>query len=158
MWEYLESLGVFENGSDAEIKAGKRAYRKKYFTDYKRRQRTKKPEYTANFTKENGELETILKGAKRHSMSVPTFLRVATLAYLNHSFVVPNRELVAHLEQLLADCLNEVQTIARSRDRFFWDKEAKIEKIEKRIARLEESIDTLFRHPSVRHDRQNQIT
>lgn len=149
MWEYLEQVGVLENGTDAEIKAAKRAYRKIYFLGYKREQRIQKPEYTINFSKDNGEFETVLKGAKRHKLTVPSFVRQATLAYINQTFLVPNREQVAHLEQLLSDCLNEIQTIVRFKERFNFQREEKLEKIEKRIEKLEGDIDRLFRNPKL---------
>lgn len=149
LWEYLEETGVLENGTDIEIKAAKRAYRKMYFRGYKREQRIQKPEYTINFSKENGEFETVLKGAKRHKLSVPSFVRQATLAYLNQTFLVPNRDEVAHLEQLLSDCLNEIQILVRFKERFNFQREEKLEKIEKRIEKLEVDIDQLFRNPKL---------
>lgn len=149
MWEYLEEAGVLENGIDAEINAAKRAYRKIYFRGYKREQRMQKPEYTISFAKDNGEFETVLKGARKHKLSVPSCVRQATLAYLNQTFLVPNREQVAHLEQLLSDCLNEIQTIVRFKERFNFQREEKLEKIEKRIEKLEADVGQLFRNPKL---------
>lgn len=149
MWEYLDQVGILENGTDEEIKAAKLAYRKSYFRGYKKEQRIQKPEYTISFSKEKGEFETILKGAKRHKLSVPAFVRQATLAYINQIFIVPNREEVAQLQQLLSDCLNEIQTIVRFKERFNFQREEKLEKIEKRIEKLEEDIDRLFRNPKL---------
>src|ERR1700682_361398 len=117
MWEYLESVGVLEKGSDAEIKAAKKAYWKIYFTKYKKQQRSSKPEYTVNFSKEKKEYERISLAAKKHNMTVTAFLRSAVLAYMNHTFVVPDRMLVARLEQMLSDCLNEIKRIVHSKER-----------------------------------------
>lgn len=149
MWEYLDQVGILENGTDAEIKAAKKAYRKNYFRGYKREQRMQKPEYTISFAKDNGDFETVLKGARKHKLSVPSFIRQATLAYINQTFIVPNREEVAHLEQLLSDCLNEIQTIVRFKEQFNFQREEKLEKIEKRIEKLEQDIDRLFRYPKL---------
>lgn len=149
LWEYLDQVGILENGTDEEIKAAKRAYRKNYFLSYKKEQRIQKPEFAINFSKDNGEFETILKGANRHKLSVPSFVRQATLAYINQNYIVPNRDEVAQLEQLLSDCLNEIQTLVRFKERFNFQKEEKLEIIEKRIEKLEADIDRLFRNPKL---------
>lgn len=156
MWEYLDAIGVLEHGTDAEIKAAKQAYRKKYFQQYKRNQRITKPEYVVNFSKSTGELETVVKAAKRHKMSMTNFLRSAVLAYLHQTFLVPNREQVAQLEVLLSDCLNEIQTIVRPKEKYHWQREEKWEKIELRITKLEQQIHHLFYNPPLQNDRQDK--
>src|SRR5438128_2635246 len=113
MWQYLESVGVLEKGTEEQIKAAKKAYRKKYFLLYKQKQRSTKPEYTVHFSKENGEHDRVTLAAKRHNMKVTSFLRAATLGYLQRTYVVPNRMQVARLEQLLSDCLNEIKGMAK---------------------------------------------
>jgi len=147
MWEYLDEVGVLENGSDAEIKAAKRAYRKKYFLEYKRSQRKKRPEYTVNFNEDSGEHSRVVLASKRHDMTVPQFLREAVRGYLERKFVVPNASQIAQLEQLLSQVLNEIQGIARKKEKFFWERNDKLESIEHRIERLELEIDRIFRHP-----------
>jgi hypothetical protein len=159
MWEYLDTLGVLEKGSDEEIKAAKKAYRKNYFLRYKQEQRKKKPEYNICFSKENGEYKRIAEAAKRHNMTVTAFVHKASLAYLDNSYIVPDRIQVAQLEQLLSDCLNEVKQLVSKRERFFWDKENKIHSIEKRIEKLEREIHEVFYNPplKIQYDSQNKI-
>lgn len=147
LWEYLETLGVLENGTDEEIKAAKRAYRKYYLLKYKRDQRTHKPEFTINFSNEKGEFHRIKFAAIKHKMTITAFIKKAALAYLEQKFVVPNADQVARLEQALAECLNEIQAIVKQRERFFWDKERKFVMIEKRIEKLEAEINQVFRNP-----------
>ena len=147
IWDYLDQIGVLENGTDAEIKAAKRAYRKQYFLAYKRKQRKKRPEYTINFNEDNGEHKRILLAAQRHVMTMPQFLRAAVRGYLEQKYVVPNQQQVAELEQLLSQVLNEIQAIARKKERYFWDRNDKLESIEKRIEKLEIDIDQVFRNP-----------
>ncbi len=156
MWDYLDSIGVLEHGTDAEIKVAKQAYRKKYFRQYKRNQRICKPEYVVNFSKDNGELETVAKAAKRHRMSMTNFLRSAVLAYLNRTYLVPNRDQIARLELLLSDCLNEIQAIVRPKEKYHWEREQKWEKVEKRIEKLELQVNDLFRNPPIKDDSQNK--
>ena len=140
MWAFLEECGVLEKGSDAEIKEAKRAYRKKYFLKYKREQRSKRPEFTICLLKNNGDFDTIQKAAKKHKMTMTAFIRTATLAYIRKTYVVPDRLQIAHLEQLLSDCLNEIQTIVHTKEKFFWERERKLDLIEKRIIALESKI------------------
>jgi hypothetical protein len=158
MWDYLDAVGVLEKGTDAEIKAAKKAYRKKYFLEYKQRQRINKPEYTINFKKDNGEHTRISLAAKQHKMTVTAFLHSAVLAYLNRSYIVPDRLQVARLEQLLSDCLNEIKSIIKPKEKYFWEREQRIELIEKRIQKLEVQVNDIFRNPPlIQNDHQNQI-
>ena len=147
LWEYLETLGVLENGTDEEIKAAKRAYRKDYLLKYKRIQRSHKPEFIINFSNEKGEYHRIRSEAKMHNMTITAFVKKAALAYLEQKFVVPNADQVIRIEQALSHCLNEIQAMVRVKDRFFWDKERKFGMIEKRIERLETEINQVFRNP-----------
>lgn len=159
IWKYLESTGVLEKGSDEEIKAAKKAYRKKYFLEYKQRLRQAKPEFTVCLSKKNGEYERIAVGAKRHKMTVGGFIRLAALSYLAQTYIVPNREQLARLEQILASCLNEVKTLVSTKEKFFWQREEKLEAIEKRIAKMEVQLNEVLRHPPLlsSHDHQNQV-
>ena len=158
MWEYLDAVGVLEKGTDEEIKAAKKAYRKKYFLEYKQKQRSNKPEYTINFKKENGEHGRISLAAKQHKMTVTSFIRSAVLAYLNRTYIVPDRLQIARLEQLLSDCLNEIKSIIKPKERYFWEQEQRIELIEKRIQNLEAQVNDIFRYPPLmQNDYQNQI-
>ena len=158
MWEYLDSIGVLENGTDAEIKAAKRSYRKKYFLEYKRSQRKKRPEYTLNFNEANGEHNKMQLAAKQHNMTVTQFLCAAVRGYLERKYIVPNNNQIALLDQLLSQVLNEIQSIARKKEKFFWERNDKLEFIEKRIEKLEIDIDLIFRKPGLiasADDRQN---
>jgi hypothetical protein len=158
IWEYLDSIGILEKGTDAEIKEAKLKYRKKYLLKYKQNQRSKKPEFNINFSNEKGEYHNVEYAAKAHKMSITAFIRSAVLAYLNQRYVVPNQGQIAHLEQILSNCLNEIQTIVRIKDKYYFEKESKMELIEKRIERLEAEINQIFRNPPlVEHDHQSQI-
>ena len=158
LWEYLESSGVLEKGSDEEIKSAKRAYRKKYLLEFKQKQRISKPEYSVYFSKENGDYESVSCAAKKHNLTITTFIHSATLAYLRSTYIVPDRMQIARLEQLLSECLNEIKTIVKPREKYFWERERKFEQIEKRIEKLEIQINETFRNPPLySDDRQNKI-
>lgn len=147
MWEYLESLGILEKGTDEEIKMAKKAYRKKYLANYKKEQRLSKPEFTINFSNENGEYDRVEHASKNHKMPITGFIRQATMAYISKTYVVPDKMGIAHIEQMLAGCLNEIQTIVRQKERYHFDREQKFEAIEKRIERLEEEIERFIKRP-----------
>ncbi len=159
MWKYLEQSGVLEHGSDEQIKAAKKSYRKKYMLAFKRQQRAAKPEYTVNFETHSGEHGRVKLAADKHNVSVSAFIRLAVLAYMEQRYIVPNARQIARLEQMLAECLNEIRTIVNAKEKWYWQREQKMEEIEKRIEKLEKQIDEVFRHPLLiaDHDRQNKI-
>jgi hypothetical protein len=169
LWEYLEKLGILENGTDEEIKAAKKTYRKEYLLKFKQNQRKHKPEFTVNFSNEKGEYNKVESAAKNHKMTITAFIKKATIAYLNQKFIVPNLDQIAKLEQILSQCLNEIQSIVKIKDRFFWERDKRLEKIENRIAKLEKEINHVFRNPPLlqqntqitkqfsKYDNQNQI-
>ncbi len=145
--QFLDDSGVLVNGNDEEIKAARRAYRKKYLAEYKQQQRKENPEFAVLLSTQNGEHGKIVGAACRHKVSVPAFLKMATLAYLNKTFISPDREVVSRLAQLLTNCLNEVQVIAQTKSSYPWQIDEKYVAIEKRIADLENEIRKLFQFP-----------
>lgn len=159
LWEYLELSGALNRGED-EIKEAKHLYRKKYFLEYKKQQRKKKPEFTIRLSREKGELKKVSDAAKKHHMTIPAFIKESAFAYLEQEYLVPDRLLIAELEQLLSDCLNEIKSIVSIKEKYFWQRDEKIAAIEKRIEKLEGQINQLFTNPILAstHDRQNQIT
>jgi hypothetical protein len=147
LWEYLEAQGVLERGNDLEIKEAKKAYRKEYLLKYKQKQRAEKPEFNVSFSNENGEYSRVEHASNSHKMTVTAFIRKATIAYISKTYVVPDRMGIAHIEQLLAQCLNEIKSIIKQKDRYHFQNEQKYDIIEKRIEKLEEEINQFFRQP-----------
>jgi hypothetical protein len=160
IWQYLNAAGVLEGGSEEAIKKAKRAYRKNYLSEYKKRQRKLKKEFIVMLSVADGEYSNITTAAKKHSMPVTTFLKTATLAYMNQTFIVPNKVQLSVIEQLLSQCLNEVQLITRTKEKYSWEREQKYDAIEKRIIKLETQISEVLRNPPLvtAHDSQNKIT
>ena len=147
MWEYLEASGVLEKGNENEIKAIKREYRKKYYLAYKRISRTEMPEYTIRLSKKHGEYSKILNASRKHKRTVTRFIRESALAYIDQRFLVTDPILIADLEIILSNCLNEIKKIVDKKTNFIWGTENKIESIEKRIIKLEQEINEVFRNP-----------
>lgn len=146
--EWLDASGVLANGTEEEIKASKRAYRKSYKTQHKRKQRQENPEFSIAFSRRNGEHGRITSVALKHNMSVQSFIRKAALAYIGKTYLVPDRDFVARLAQLLSDCLNEVQGIAQAKNNWHWQIDEKYDAIENRICVLETDMRRLFEFPA----------
>jgi hypothetical protein len=147
MWEFLEAQGVLERGDDLEIKEAKKAYRKEYLLRYKQKQRAEKSEFNVSFSNEGGEFDRVKLASEKHHTTITSFIREATIAYISKTFVVPDRMCIAHIEQLLAQCLNEIKTIIKQKDRYNFQNEQKYDIIEKRIEKLEVEINQFFRQP-----------
>lgn len=147
IWAFLDTAGVLENGSEQEILAAKRAYRKKYILEYRRKQRADKPEFIVWISKKNGDYLKVSTAAKQHKMAMTTFLRHVALAYITKTYIVPDRVQLAQLRQLLSDCLNEIQSIVHQKERYFWGKEQKFKDLEKRIEKLETEISETLEQP-----------
>jgi len=147
MWAYLDAAGVLEYGTEEQINAEKKKYRKGYLLRYKQKQRANKPEVSVSLSKDKGEYSVISAAAKNHHMTITAFIRSATIAYINKTFIIPDRYQLARLEQLLSQCLNEIQTIVCKRERIFFGREDKIEAIEKRIITLESEINVILKQP-----------
>jgi hypothetical protein len=147
IWEYLDSTGVLERGIEEEIKKAKKNYWKIYFTKQKRIQRASKREFTLRFSKGKEEYSKVEFMAKQHKMKITEFLKSAVLAYIDKSYIVPDRLQVVELEQLLSQCLNEIQTIVKQKERFHYEREQKYELIEKRIEALEGEIAKALKCP-----------
>jgi hypothetical protein len=148
MWQYLESIdGLLERGNDTEIKEAKKAYRKAYLLKYKQKQRSEKPEFNVSFSNEGGEFDRLKQASIKHDMPISGFIRGATMGYISRTYVVVDKVRIAHIEQLLANCLNEIQTIIKHKERYSFEREQKYEAIEKTVERLEEEINQFFRQP-----------
>lgn len=143
MWKYLDESGVLDNGTEEEIEKARKTYKKKYILEYKRKQRGEQKEFTVLLKKE--EYRKVGKEAKDHSMTVARFLKTATLAYIGKIYIVPDREQVARMEQALLQILNEIQALAK-RNRILYNLNPV--EIEKRIERMEITINETLRNPS----------
>ncbi len=156
IWKYLAECGVLENGTEEQIKAARKAYKKKYILAYKRKQRGELKEITVLLNKE--ESAKVSEQAKKHQLTVVSFLKTAALAYLEKKYIVPNKEQVAHIEQTLIQILNEIQVIAKRNKILFGLNPLSIER---RINRMEAVINDTLRNPplqinSPNNDSQNQ--
>lgn len=147
IWAYLDACGVLEKGTEAEILDAKKEYHKKYMLDYRRRQRKEKPEFVVSLSKRNGDYFKVNMAAKEHKMPITAFIRLAALAYIDKTYIVPDRLMVAELRQLLSACLNEIQSIVVQKEKYFWGKEQKFKDIENHIEKLETELMKKLEQP-----------
>jgi len=107
IYQYLESSGVLDNGTIEEIKAA----RKKYWMEYKRLwrkdKRRKEKEFTVSFSKD--DLQLLTKVARRHKRKRTLFIKTATLAYINKTYIVPDEIEVRQIRQLLSMSYNSLE-------------------------------------------------
>ncbi len=145
MWLYLENLGVLSSGSDEQIKQAKLAYRKIYYRNHKRQKRKEGLEVLICLNKlERSHLE---REAKRHGQKLPTFIREATLSYIRQVYMVVDRKVVAHIQQLLFQTVHEIQVIAKQKHWF--TNPSKFEKLEQIIEKLDNEIIQALTKPKV---------
>lgn len=147
VWQHLFATGILDKGTPEEIAEAKRAYWKQYHYNHRRTQRQEQPEVVVALPRSDGTYTTITGAAKKHKLSVAAFLRTATLAYLSQAYVLPDRAMLAHLRELLSQCANEIQAIAGAKEKYFWQREQKIETMEARIEKLDREIQELLCNP-----------
>lgn len=145
--QYLRRAGILDTGTPEDIALAKRAYWRQYHYNHRKAQRKEHPEVVIGLSRADGTYDRISQGAKKHHMTLAAFIRASALAYLTETYIVPDRAFLAHLEELLAKCVNEVQAIAGAKEKYFWQREQKIETIDARIERLENEVLELFRNP-----------
>lgn len=107
VYAYLLSTGVLVKGSLEEIQKAKDQYWKEYKARWRKLKRKEEKEITVSFNTD--ELKEISSEAKRHKMSRTRFIKHASLAYINKSFIVPNNLEVRKIAQLLSMAHNLIQ-------------------------------------------------
>ena len=144
--EYLDQSGVLVTGTEAEIQAKRKEYRKRYKTHHKRLQRMENREVGVLLSREK-EYVRIEAAAKKHSQSIPAFLKAATLAYLDKTYLVPDRAVIYRLAAVLGDCLNDVRKLTQVKGKHSFFIEEQYRAIETRIVQLEDDITTALAEP-----------
>jgi hypothetical protein len=116
---YYQFLAQFlERGIPAEIQEAKRAYRALYKKKWRQENRKTNKSITVLWSKE--ELQLLTQASKKHKQSPTRFIKSATLAYINTSYVVPNQKEINTLIQILAMTYNSIECLGEENgiDRF----------------------------------------
>lgn len=112
MYQYLESLGILEQGTKEEISAAKKHYWATYKAAWRKAKRSTETEFITSWN--DDELQVLDDAAKRHHTSRTQFIKQATLAYINSSFIVPDSKAVRSIGQLIGLTLNSLQELIDS--------------------------------------------
>lgn len=101
MWKWLIDNGFDEEGiTEEQLAAGKAMYRRIYQRDYQRQRRKERPTVCISLSKiEYRQLE---QAAKKHQLSIGSFLRASAFCYLNQTYLVPNQQQITELREYLA--------------------------------------------------------
>lgn len=118
LYQFLTERGLLINGSDEEILAAKREYRKAYLATYRKNYRNKKRHFAVILSED--ELRIITQSAKKHGIKLPSFIKQAALGYLTNSFVIIEPFAVLELKHNILAIHNHIQTIAeKEQDRWY---------------------------------------
>ncbi|MBS1617346.1 MAG: hypothetical protein JST76_02445 [Bacteroidetes bacterium] len=110
LWQYLKEQGLLDTSGE-ERKDATKAYRKLYLQNYKKEHKEITLQYGIAFKRDEAEL--INKAASKHRMKPSTYIRNATLAYTNQSFLLITPEAIYEILQLL----RRYQTVIEDRER-----------------------------------------
>lgn len=109
LYTHLRNSGVLEFGNHEQIQYARKEYWREYKRVWKKDKRKKEKEFTISFNPE--EQKILTQVAKRHKISRTAFIKQATFAYINNSFIVPDAMAVKQIAQLLAMNYNSVQEL-----------------------------------------------
>ena len=106
--EYLRERRVW-GMSEEEIKQAKKEYKRLYQREYKREKRTKLKELHPAFTKK--EFKLIQDHAESYNFSPTELVKQAALAYLSRSYLTPQPESLAKIEQYLGKLYESISRL-----------------------------------------------
>ena len=107
VYSYLDSTGVLEKGIEADIVEARKMYWKNYKNTWRKQKRKAEKELTTSWASD--ELKDLTKAAKLHNMSRVSYIKSATIAYSNKSYIIPDKIEVRRIAQLLAMNYNSIQ-------------------------------------------------
>lgn len=152
----LFARGLVEEGNTDKINLFKKAYRAKYAKEYNKEFVAKNSRKTLIFTPE--EMEYLQEQAKKYQMKLSPFLKATIFAYLNSTFIFPEKDLLTNIEITLREINNR---IAESIQYIHFSKTLTIEDIQQiklQISQIEKSLsDNLKTPPSLENWLDSQV-
>jgi len=109
IYQFLEASGILESGTDDAIKEARKQYWRTYKSTWRRTKRREEKELTTSWAAD--EVKTLSEAALIHKISKTQFIKQATLAYINKAYIVPDRDAVLRIVQLLAMTYNTVEEL-----------------------------------------------
>lgn len=109
LYEHLEQSGVLQSGDEQRIQAERRKYRNAYKAQWRRKKRKEQKECTISFTK--NELKQITGQLSSYQCSVPQFVKMIVLQYLEQAYVPIHSQAINQIRALLMQNYTLLQTI-----------------------------------------------
>ncbi len=141
----LFKKGLIEEGDSAKINAFKKAYRADYAKDYNKEFNAKTVRKTLIFSPD--EFKYLEEQSKIYKVKLSPFLKSLIFAYLNSSFIFPEKETLTEIENILRE-IN--RRIAESIQYIHLSQEIKtsdIESLKMAITELEKSVLATLKNP-----------
>lgn len=107
IYTFLLSKGVLEKGTHEEIQKARKEYWREYKRKWRNEKRKKEKEFAVSLNID--ELKLLTLEAKRHKLSRTQFIKRATFAYFNKSYIVPDSLEVKRIAQLISLTYNCIQ-------------------------------------------------
>lgn len=104
-YEYLEPF--LEKGDEKQIALARKQYTRQYKARWRKQKRKFEKELTTSWNKD--DLKMLSEAARNHKKSKTSFIKQATLAYINKSFIVPDLFTVREIAQLLTMNYNSIR-------------------------------------------------
>lgn len=141
LYAYLDALEVWGQGAEAVAQA-KADYWRSYKAKWRRENRKTNIDISVAFKK--SDATCIQTEAKRHGLSSTEFIRKAVLSYFTRRYIVPDKRQLAHMEIRLAETVSRIRQVATAKDRDYWQREDRYQRLEKEVSHLKELVtDTL---------------
>lgn len=142
---YLFESGILEQGTQEEIAAAKKTYRRQYLKRKKEEYRARHQTISLSFT--NEDAKELAQKASTYEMRLPAFIKACVYAYLEQIFVLPNEAEVQKIELLLRQIGNNVNQITRLCNRLSVSPETALCDIHGLLQKLDGDLTELFRRP-----------
>lgn len=114
LYEHLEQSGVLQSGDEQFIQLERRKYLNAYKAQWRRNKRKEQKECTISFTKK--ELKQITGILSAYNYSLPQFVKMVILQYLQQSYVPIKSETINHIRALLTQNYALLQAIEETND------------------------------------------
>lgn len=142
IYEYLEACGVLINGTDNEIKEARKRYWKNYRASYQKQKRKEQSVFTVAF--KTKEMQILLAAVKKHHANCTHYIKLATLAYSQQQFVIPDPNSINLIRELLVKNYTILQNMEEE-----FPCNYSPELLTQQFSRLEENINQLLTKPKV---------
>lgn len=140
IWEYLNGLGILENGTEEEIQKA----RKKYWSEYARQrmQRTRsaqKRQFSMSYPLD--EIAHVRATAKAKGFkTIQKYIRACTQADMLNIAVIPHADSVAAILQTLRLCYSKLDAIKQKESKGLFAFNATFENVEATLQQVEQQI------------------